>query len=258
MPFGSIFRTFEFVSLTTADGFEVDFENNSITRLGLRLIGIPHVSMRLRSRKIRKNVPATATCMLDAGFGTGVYSFTLACKINSIIAVDIERRKVDYARTVNHFKNVGFQQMDLTKLKFEDSSFDFIVCSEVLEHIINHKAAFSELARVLRKGGTMLITVPYDSKKNRENYTKWGHERPGYTEKDMRDLCLKDGLTLVKSEGWSSNSAEKAFELNYKMAQKNKIVGGLFFYPLYAFALLSDLLESKRNMNEYFFKITKE
>jgi SAM-dependent methyltransferase len=257
MPFGSIFRTFDHVSLTTADGIDFNFENNFISRLGFRLVGIPHISMRLRSRKIRKNVPTTATHMLDAGFGSGVYSFTLAEKLNSISAVDVEKKKIEYAKTVNYFKNITFQQMDLTSLTFEDSTFDFIICSEVLEHIKNHSVAFSELARVLKKGGTMLITVPYDSKKNRHEYTKWGHERPGYTENDMQELCLANGLTLEKSEGWSSSSAEKAFELNYRMAQNNKVKCGLCFYPLYMFALLSDFLKAKHDRNEIFFKLTK-
>src|SRR6266498_3546130 len=195
MPFGSIFSTFEYVSLTTADGIDIEFQNSFITRIGFRVVGIPHVSMRLRSRKIRKNVPATATHMLDAGFGSGAYSFTLADKIKCITAIDVEKKKVDYARKVSYFKNVSFQLMDLTKLTFEDSSFDFIVCSEVLEHIKNHESAFSELARVLRKGGTMLITVPYEKNLGMlQDYTKWGHERPGYTEKDMHDLCMKNGL----------------------------------------------------------------
>jgi SAM-dependent methyltransferase len=257
MPFGSIFRTFEYVSLTTADGIDFNFKNNFTSKLGFRVVGIPHISMRLRSRKIRKNAPITATRMLDAGFGSGAYSFTLASKVKRINAVDVEKKKIEYATAVSYFKNISFQEMDLTKLEFEDSVFDFIICSEVLEHIKNHSVAFSELARVLKKGGTMLITVPYDSNKNRREYTKWGHERPGYTENDMQELCMKNGLTVVKSEGWSSNSAEKAFELNYRMAQKNKLICGLTFYPLYGFALLSDRLKAKKDKNEIFFKLVK-
>jgi SAM-dependent methyltransferase len=257
MPFGSIFRTFDYVSLTTADGIDFKFENNFKTRLGFSLVGMPHISMRLRSRKVMRNVPTNVVHMLDAGFGSGVYSFTLAGRVKTITAVDVEKKKIDYAKTVNYFKNIRFQQMDLTNLTFEDSVFDFIICSEVLEHIKNHSVAFSELARVLKKGGTMLITVPYNSKKNRHEYTKWGHERPGYTENDMKELCLNNGLTLVQSEGWSSNSAEKAFELNYRMAQKNKLMCSLFFYPLFMIALFSDFFNAKHDKNEIFFKLVK-
>lgn len=162
MPFGSIFSTFDYVSVCTADGIDFNFKNSFISRLGFRLVGIPHISMRLRSRKIRKNVPSTATRMLDAGFGSGVYSFTLADKVKDIVAVDIEKKKVEFTNEVNYFKNIIFQKMDLTKLTFDDSVFDFIICSEVLEHIKDDSVAFSELARVRKKFREFWI-IPFSS-----------------------------------------------------------------------------------------------
>ena len=49
---------------------------------------------------------------------------------------------------------------DATRLPFADGSFDRVIASEVLEHIPDDGAAFAELARVLRPGGTMAVTVP--------------------------------------------------------------------------------------------------
>jgi SAM-dependent methyltransferase len=51
-------------------------------------------------------------------------------------------------------------QGDALHLPFHDATFDRVICSEVLEHIANDVAAMAELARVLRPGGTMAITVP--------------------------------------------------------------------------------------------------
>jgi ubiquinone/menaquinone biosynthesis C-methylase UbiE len=101
-----------------------------------------------------KNIPANVTRMLDAGFGTGVYSFTLSSMIKSIDAIDIDAQKVDCVKEINPFKNISFQRMDLTNLTFEDSCFDLIICSTVLKYIEKDGAAFSELARVLKRGGT--------------------------------------------------------------------------------------------------------
>ena len=47
-----------------------------------------------------------------------------------------------------------------TRLPFPDESFDRVMASEVLEHIPDDLAAFHELARVLRPGGSLAITVP--------------------------------------------------------------------------------------------------
>jgi len=49
---------------------------------------------------------------------------------------------------------------DLTRADFPDQSFDFIYCSNVLEHIEDDRAAMSELFRMLAPGGEALVQVP--------------------------------------------------------------------------------------------------
>lgn len=53
---------------------------------------------------------------------------------------------------------------DLTSLPFPDSSFDFAICSHVLEHIDDDRKAMAELFRILRPGGTAVVMVPIDMK----------------------------------------------------------------------------------------------
>ena len=49
---------------------------------------------------------------------------------------------------------------DATALPYPDASFDRIIAAEVLEHIVDDERAIAELARVLRPGGTIAVTVP--------------------------------------------------------------------------------------------------
>ncbi len=48
----------------------------------------------------------------------------------------------------------------LTALPFRDDSFQAVICSEVLEHIADNELAIQELVRVLKPGGSMVVSVP--------------------------------------------------------------------------------------------------
>jgi SAM-dependent methyltransferase len=52
---------------------------------------------------------------------------------------------------------------DITSIPEPDSSFDAILCTEVLEHVPNPNEALDEFARLLRPGGTLILTAPFAS-----------------------------------------------------------------------------------------------
>jgi hypothetical protein len=52
-------------------------------------------------------------------------------------------------------------QLDITDMDLPDGSFDLILCSHVLEHVPDDRAAMSELRRVLADGGLALVLTPY-------------------------------------------------------------------------------------------------
>jgi len=54
---------------------------------------------------------------------------------------------------------------DICDLPFADASFDWVLCNHVLEHIPNDTKAMQELFRVLKPGGTALLQVPLDPKR---------------------------------------------------------------------------------------------
>ena len=53
---------------------------------------------------------------------------------------------------------------DGKKLPYEDSSFDYVLCTEVLEHVPDPFAFLTDLHRVLRQGGTLILTVPWSAR----------------------------------------------------------------------------------------------
>jgi SAM-dependent methyltransferase len=58
----------------------------------------------------------------------------------------------------------GFLCEDLELLSFEDESFDLVITQDVLEHVLNPRAALAEIARTLKPGGAHIFTVPLVNK----------------------------------------------------------------------------------------------
>ena len=109
--------------------------------------------------------------VLDLGCGFGRHAYAAArrgahvvaldaaiaeCEgVASVVAAMVEAGELDPARVA-----VGAVQGDGLALPFADRTFDRIICSEVLEHLVDDLAAMRELCRVLRPGGTLAVTVP--------------------------------------------------------------------------------------------------
>ena len=84
---------------------------------------------------------------------------TLHCAPERPVAQKLRLVSTEYKSLDLSGGEVDFQA-DLTDLPFEDGRWDFLVCSHVLEHIPDDRAAISEITRVLSPGGKALIVVP--------------------------------------------------------------------------------------------------
>ncbi len=104
-------------------------------------------------RKVLKGLEETGT-LLEIGSGVSPISDGL----KNVILTDIS------AEAMKYLKSTGVAQkafaMSATELCFKDESISTVVCSEVIEHIQEDRKALSEMSRVLKKGGTLILTVP--------------------------------------------------------------------------------------------------
>ena len=73
-----------------------------------------------------------------------------------LAGVDIAERILETARAR---VEADLRQANLEALPFEDGEFDLVLCSQVIEHVLDAPAAVAELARVLRPGGTLVIST---------------------------------------------------------------------------------------------------
>lgn len=67
--------------------------------------------------------------------------------------------------SVDMFDPAADRAADMTALPFRDGSFDFAICSHVLEHVEDDRTAMAELFRVLAPGGRAVVMVPIEMKR---------------------------------------------------------------------------------------------
>jgi len=55
----------------------------------------------------------------------------------------------------------GIRHEDVTALSYTDHTFDYVLSFDVLEHVPDYRAALAEFARVLKDGGTLILSAPF-------------------------------------------------------------------------------------------------
>jgi SAM-dependent methyltransferase len=106
---------------------------------------------------------------LDAGCGTQPFRAVIEPQVERYIGYDVEPRsgQVDLLGDLEDMHLVA------------DRSIDVALCSEVLEHVPHPQAAMGELARIIRPGGVLVLTVPFLARLHEEPHDYFRYTRHG-------------------------------------------------------------------------------
>jgi SAM-dependent methyltransferase len=162
---------------------------------------------RFRKWKIAKHVPASGR-ILDIGSGTAPVSPDLTRTVVADLSEEALRHLACESKSVQ----------SITAMTFDAASFDCVLCSEVLEHVPDDLLAISELRRVLRPGGVLVVTVPFQKRYWAEDDEFVGHVRrydPGELEQKLKAKGFQNVRTHKLSgtiERWLTRRSLRTYQ----------------------------------------------
>lgn len=125
---------------------------------------------------------------IDVGCGDGVDAYLIRKKLLGLgfgtpalfVGVDGNPESLRMCRLKKAYYGASdshFLRCDLSKppLPFADAEFDFIYCSEVLEHLREPGALIAEIGRIAKPGGHLLVTTPNEPNLFQRSY--WNRKR---------------------------------------------------------------------------------
>jgi ubiquinone/menaquinone biosynthesis C-methylase UbiE len=143
--------------------------------------------------------------ILDVGCGTGL--ITRLIHSDNITALDINPWALERAKINTKDRDVAFVLGDAEAIPFPANTFDIVVCTEMLEHLVRPDLALRGIYRILKPGGRFIGSVP--SKSVIWKYRKLITTTSPVQEPFHNNFTIKEFTPLL--------NAFKIVEMNYRV-----------------------------------------
>jgi len=140
---------------TKGAGYHWEQISNSIKKRNVFVVARYELILDLLGKEIKNKK------VLDVGCGDGVLSYLLAKKGANVIGIDSSVEAIKFAKErCRNLSNLIFQVASAYELPFCDAYFDYVISSEVIEHLKHPEKMLSEIKRVWNGKGRIIITTP--------------------------------------------------------------------------------------------------
>lgn len=103
-------------------------------------------------------IPETTPRLLDIGCGN--LNFTKWFRDKAEVVIGTDHNPDQPASSINKFPGISALASAGEHLPFKDEYFDIVIMSDVLEHVQNDKMTIDEVIRIIRPGGSLIISLP--------------------------------------------------------------------------------------------------
>lgn len=125
--------------------------------------GTEHSERRVREF-ILAHLPKKQGRILDVGCGKAWVAQNCCHTASEVVSLDITPVNVKKALEKYPFKNHRGVVADSLDLPFTENSFDIVIASEIIEHIVFPERFIENLIHILKPGGVLIVTTPYKEK----------------------------------------------------------------------------------------------
>ncbi len=148
--------TFNYIDHYQKDAFESDY-------FAERDAGTEHSDKRVW-QYIASEINGNEGRILDVGCGKAWVAGLFCPKGFEVVSMDISLRNTSKALKLHPHKNHAAVVADVFSLPFAQNSFDYIIASEIIEHVQDPQLFTEKLIYALKPGGKLIVTTPYKEK----------------------------------------------------------------------------------------------
>jgi SAM-dependent methyltransferase len=192
----------------------------------------------------------------DAGCGNGGFSIFAASLGNEVVAASFSADEQESARRRAEMLGVtgiDFRVIDLRNLEDHRTAlglFDQIICLETIEHLSDDEGLVKSLAAMLKPGGQILLSAPYDG--HRPLYTEarepssiedGSHVRYGYSRDRLRQIAGDASLSVEAESFISGVVSQRLTDLMRRLSERGGLLAAwLVLLPLRGLVIFDALL----------------
>lgn len=164
--------------------------------------------------------------ILEVGSGMGLFLDSMEKKGFEVIGIEISKKERAYSKRIT---NVPILNLDLHEELLEVSNFDIVVMFQVLEHIRDPISFISNLSKMLKQKGKLVVEVPNMNDlqlKINDEYKQWFFQIAHisyFTPNTLKKVLLRCGFKKVRILGWQRYNIENFFSWRHNKKPQLKV-----------------------------------
>ena len=184
----------------------------------------PELGLMERNRLALRWTPRGAPALLDAGCAWGYATRFFTARATHVAGIDADERAEAVASL--RYPSIDFRAAPLEAIPHPDATFDVVLCLDVLEHVQDDRLSLDEMFRVLRTGGTLILSTPHRGAFSFLDPVNVLRRVGRSDEPEHRHYSLADLRGLLDASRWSGR---------YELVRAHR--SALLVYPLALWAI---------------------